>query len=281
MNTQHLREQGYSVTWVILFLLVLGVIGFAGWKVMNKEDGKTDSNSTSTDSEESASFVRWDFDGSAWKAMSTAPDCEDPLTIAAPMDLSQATSKLYPGQVRGGDFKPHGGIGIDDATNTSMSLYALRDAYLYQGSRYIEGGVQQILLDFMDSCGVRYRYDHIAKVSDELQQYVDQLPEAKQDDSRTSPIDPVLIKKGAIVATEVGRSGNVFFDLGVYDLRKQNKASKTDIYKTDQGRISDKEQSFFAVCWFDLLSTSDKAIIDGLPSRSAAEGANSDYCEVR
>lgn len=220
---------------------------------------------------------QWRFDGEKWLAAWNVPACEDPLAIGAPMDMQRATSKLYPGQVRG-SFKPHGGLAIDDATDTTVTLYAVRDAKLVDAARYIENGVEQILLDFIDPCGIMYRYDHIAKVSPEITPYIHTLA-VRNGDSRTTPIDGPFIKKGTVVATEVGQPGNTGFDLGVYDLRTQNKASKTDLYKTDQRRIEVKSLSFYAVCWFDLLPPADKAIVTALPSRSnAQEGTGSDYC---
>lgn len=223
--------------------------------------------------------LEWRFDGE-WKAAWNAPACEDPLTIGAPIDMKRATSKLYPGQVRGTDFKPHGGLSIDNAENTRVDVYAVRDAKLKYAARYRENDVEQYLLGFIDPCGIMYRYDHIAKVSPEIAKYTDSF-ELRDNDSRTTDIDGPFIKKGTIVATEVGKQGNVGFDLGVYDLRKQNDASKTDIYRTDQRRIDDKEQSFYSVCWFDLLPPDDKAIADALPSRSnQQEGKSSDYCAL-
>lgn len=221
----------------------------------------------------------WRFDGDKWIAPKDAPACEDPLRIIAPMDVKRATSKLYPGQVRGTDFKPHGGLAIDTTPDTRVDIYAIRDAHLVRGSFYVENGVDTYLLDFVDQCGIMYRYDHLAVLSPQLASYAPPL----QPDSRTIEIKGrPYVRQGDLIATAVGQDGNVGFDLGVYDLRKPNDASKTDIYQTDQRRIEDKEQSFYAVCWFDLLPPADKAIVDVLPSRSGAhEGTSSDYCQVR
>ena len=40
----------------------------------------------------------------------TPPACPQQPMLATPVDLSLATSILYPGQVRGNAFKPHGGL---------------------------------------------------------------------------------------------------------------------------------------------------------------------------
>ena len=278
MKTHKLNQKGSHILAVVLVIVVVIIIGAVGWKVFGKSENQSGSEDGS-----SGEFVEWSFDGSTWAPSGEAPECEEPLAIASPMDVSQATSVLYPGQVRGGDFKPHGGIGIDNATNNEMTVKAIRNGYLYQGSRYIEQGTVQYMFDFMDSCGIMYRYDHMATLSPEFQALADQLPEAQVDDSRTTKFEEhPFIKEGAVIATAVGYSQptvNAFFDLGVYDLRQPNAASQTEVYKTDQGRIQDKQQSFFAVCWFDLLPEPDRTTVNKLPPRNSAENT-SDYCQV-
>lgn len=223
----------------------------------------------------------WQWDGDAWRVAGNAPACEDPLAIGAPIDMTRVSSRLYPGQVRGTDFKPHGGLAIDDATDTAATIYAIRDARLVRVAHYLQDGTEQYLLDFVDDCGVMFRYDHLARVTPDISKYTDRL-EAKEGDSRTTEVDGLTVQKGAAIATAIGLPGNVFFDLGVYDLRRQNEASKTELYKTDPLRIDDKEQSFYAVCWFDLLPPVDRAIANALPTRANdKEGAVSDYCQIR
>lgn len=276
MKKLKLNQNGSHVLASVLVIVVVIVIGAVGWMVFGKSKDKSQNSS------DNSGFVEWSFDGSTWSPQGEAPECEQPLAIASPMDVSQATSVLYPGQVRGGDFKAHGGIGIDDADNNELTVKAIRGAHLYQGSRYIEQGAVQYMFDFMDSCGIMYRYDHLATLSPEFQAFADQLPEPQVDDSRTTKFnEQPFIKEGTVIATAVGYSQptvNAFFDLGVYDLRQPNAASQTEIYKTDQGRIQDKQQSFFAVCWFDLLPEPDRTTVKSLPPRGSEN--TSDYCQV-
>ena len=276
MKKLKLNQNGSHVLASVLVIVVVIVIGAVGWMVFGKSKDKSQNSS------DNSGFVEWSFDGSTWSPQGEAPECEQPLAIASPMDVSQATSVLYPGQVRGGDFKAHGGIGIDDADNNELTVKAIRGAHLYQGSRYIEQGAVQYMFDFMDSCGIMYRYDHLATLSPEFQAFADQLPEPQVDDSRTTKFnEQPFIKEGTVIATAVGYSQptvNAFFDLGVHDLRQPNAASQTEIYKTDQGRIQDKQQSFFAVCWFDLLPEPDRTTVKSLPPRGSEN--TSDYCQV-
>jgi len=279
------QQKGFSIIEVLVVIVVLGLLGAAGWFVFNRMQSK-DAATTSTSQQSSgdtdaraAAYVPWEFNGETWSARGDAPACPEPYTVASPMDAKKASAVLYPGQVRGGDFKPHGGLGTDGVNNIQVS--AVTDAYLVRGSRYIEAGTVQYMFDFIDPCGFMYRLDHLAELSDEFKKYADQLPPAKQDDSRTTKYENnPLIKKGTVIATQVGYTANKnsFFDFGLYDLRKPNEASKTDIYQTDNLRIQDKEMSFFAVCWLDYIAGEDQAILKALPARGI-EGKTNDYCK--
>jgi hypothetical protein len=278
-------EKGFTVFEIVLVLVIVGLLGTFGWYlfVRNKENQQTATIQPPTGQQspetETNKYVRWEWRGEEWAPSSDAPTCSEPYIINSPMDAAKATSVLYPGQVRGGDFKPHGGIGVENSTTgNEVDVVATTSFYLYRGSRYIENGDLQHMVDFVDPCGFLHRYDHLATVSEALQTYIDQLPAAKQDDSRTTNFQTnPLFKKGDVLATKIGYESNAFFDYGLYDLRKPNEASKTNLYKTDQQRIGDKQLSFYALCWFDNLKESDKNIISKLPARGI-EGKTSDYC---
>ena len=280
---------GFHIIELAIVVVALGIVGGIGFMVIQK--GKTppadkaqqqSHQQTNKQSAKTNEFVQWQFNGSEWQPASTAPACEEPLTLGPPLDVTKATAVLYPGEVRGGDFKPHGGLALDGADTGKVNVLAMRDSYLFRGSRYLENGEIQYILDFMDSCGVFYRYDHLATLTPDVMKLVDTLPAAQIDDSRTNNFSkPVFFKKSTVVATEVGhaKTKNFGFDIGAFDLRQQNPASKTPPYQTDQLRIADKEQSFYAVCWWDLLPATERAIVKGLPTRGDKKGT-SDYCQV-
>ena len=55
------------------------------------------------------SQVSWQLGkGNVWQAIGTPPSCPDPLVLASPVNISKVSAILYPGQPRGGAFKPHG-----------------------------------------------------------------------------------------------------------------------------------------------------------------------------
>lgn len=193
------------------------------------------------------------------------PPCPEPLILQTPVDLNKVTSILYPGQVRGGDFKPHGGFRFDNSRFNEIVVKAAMDADVADASRYIERGEVQYMFDFQTPCGMRYRFDHLLVLSPKLAKIAEQLPEAKVDDSRTTHIkEEVKVTQGEIIATGVGfRSGNVFVDFGVYDMR--GKAFQ-----------SPREN---AICWFDLLPASDSAKVKSLPPADSKSGSQSTLCK--
>ena len=187
-------------------------------------------------------------------------------------DLSLATSVLYPGQLRGNDYKAHGGLRFDNSQGHEITVKVPLEAKLTSGSRYIEQGEIQYLLEFTTACGIKYRFDHLLTLTDKFQKAVDgSLPAAKPDDSRTSDFKPAVdVLKAELVATAVGfaKTGNVGFDFGVYDMRKDNGTGGS----TDPAR--------HGVCWLrDWLPPADSAILAALPGGDSKKGKTSDYCK--
>ncbi len=282
MKLRTLNQEGSHVIVVILIVAVLGIIGFAGWTVMKSETKTTGSTDTSTKSvSQEDSNVTWSWGGSEWQASGKAPDCPSPLVFEkSPVDVSKATSILYPGQARGGNYKPHGGFRFDGLKNDDVSVVAPMDGALTEGSRYIEQGETQYMLMFTNACGISYRFDHLLTLSPAMQAEVEKLPAAKQDDSRTTRFDnPVSVKLGDEIASSVGfkQTNNASVDFGVYDLRARNEASKDQDYVAmHQNELS---QAAYAVCWFDMLQKNDADTVKALPAGDQTSGKTSDYCK--
>lgn len=271
---KHSRQSGFHLWIIFVIIAVIGIIGVLLWVFFGNPKVAQRLGVGS-------SVVTWEFDGEHWQPQGTPPACEEPLLVNSPVDVDKVNSVLLPGQVRGTDFKPHGGLATDKEPHNDLEVSTVRDAYLYRGSRYISFGEVQYMFDFIDPCGVMFRLDHLGTITDEFQQYVDRMPEPQPEDSRTTRFDDnPWIPKGTLVATSIGIKAdkNSFFDFGVYDLRKRNAASETELYKTDQLRISDKEQSFFSLCWFNNLPEPDKSKVLSYPERDGARSGKSDYC---
>ena len=147
------------------------------------------------------------------KSQSNQPSCPDPLILQTPIDINKVTSILYPGQERGGDFKPHGGFRFDNSKNDEIEVKAPMDAVLSDASRYIEQGEVQYLFDFQNSCGIRYRFNHLLVLTPKFAKIVEGLPKPKEGDSRTTHIEEeVSVSEREVIATSVGliKNSNVF-----------------------------------------------------------------------
>lgn len=195
--------------------------------------------------------------------------CSEIKINQSPVDISLVTSILYPGQIRGNDYKAHGGFRFDESDNEDINIRSPVDGIIVRASRYIENNEVQYLFDIMGNCGVEHRFDHLRKLSPKLQQIADTLPPAKEDDSRTANVENVKVSAGELLATSVGLSNNVFVDWGVYDLNNKNKASENSQWEAEFGN----HQTSYAICWLELLPEN----IRDLPG-SGESGKTSDYC---
>lgn len=222
--------------------------------------------------------VKWQFNGTSWSADKTTPECSNQV-FAAPTDLSIATSILYPGQTRGGNYKPHGGIRFDGRNNNEIKIVAPADSYAFRASRYIESGEVQYLIDFIVPCGYMYRFDHLLTLSPKFQEMANQLPEALVDDTKTTILlNTVTVSAGEEIATAVGfeKSKNVGFDFGVYYLKSKNEISNNSLWASEHTNV---ETAHFAICWLDILPAADSALVKSLPAGDSINGKTSDYCK--
>jgi len=175
--------------------------------------------------EESKNQVSWRYDN-GWISQGDPPACPDPLILKSPVDVSLATSILYPGQIRGGAFNPHGGFRFDNSKKEDIIVRAPLDGYISEGSRYLQNGKVQYLFDFINPCGILYRFDHLYKLSPKLAAIAETFPEPVEGDSSTTGVQDAEVVEGEIIGEQVGVEGNFFLDFGVYDLRQKNDASK-------------------------------------------------------
>ena len=221
--------------------------------------------------------VSWRFDGQNWTSTGAPPACPAPLRFITPVDLSRVTSILYPGQSRGADYKPHGGFRLDEPGETGVvNIVAPMDAMITRASRYLVGGTVQYLFEFLNDCGIMYRFDHLVGLSPTLQTVASRLPPPTEGDSRTTEAPPGLtVRAGDVVSASVGlpAAGNIFFDWGVYDLRQRNSPGQSAAWSA----AHPGEFAAWAICWLDHLSPGDSMTVRNLPG-TGASGSMSDYC---
>lgn len=266
------NNSGFSAVELVIILVVVGVIGAVGFMVMGRKNSSGSSGFAS---------ANWTLAQSGWKANGTPPACSDPLLIPSPTDTTKAVSILYPGQYRGGNYKPHGGFRFADGTNDSVTVTLPLDAQLYKGSRYGEQGETQYLLGFINSCGIMFKFDHLDTLSADFKKVVDDnLPPAKDNDSRTTSLvsKNLNYKAGTVIATGVGfkKTNNSVFDFGVYDLRKKNTISANAEWAAKH--TDDNEYAPYAICWLDILGNTDSARVKALPASDPTSNTISDVC---
>ena len=223
--------------------------------------------------------VRWEFDGSDWTSTGTPPACQTPLTFTTPVDLSRVTSILYPGQIRGNYYKAHGGFRLDKPGETGViDIVAPLDGTITRAAQYLFGGELQFMFDFVNDCGIKYRFDHLRGLSPLLQLVASTLPPATEGDTHTTDVPPGLtVTAGETVGTSIGFpvAGNFFFDWGVYDLRQRNTPGQDAAWRA----AHPGDQAAWAICWFDNLSPPDAARVWSLPPADSVRGSMSDYCD--
>ena len=245
------------------------------WAGVSVGCGGSDSSSPTGPS--GAITAGWEYNGQTWQAVGTPPPCPAPLVLTTPIDLSRVTSILYPGQIRSGGYRPHGGFRLDGPGETGeITVVAPMEGTVYRAARYLGSGEVQHMFDVLNACGILYRFDHLRDLSPRLEQIAASLPTAVAGDSRTSLVAAgQTVTAGETLATSVGfRSGNVFLDWGVYDLRAQNDASANPAWLAQHPG----EFAPYAICWFDNLVPAHADIVRGLPAADGRSGAMSDYC---
>jgi hypothetical protein len=266
-----MRVLGLLVTLVIVAVsAACGSSGSGGSQSPTSPTTQTPTNSNPT-----PSTVTWNF-GTQWQASGTPPACASPLSFPAPADLTRATAILYPGQIRGGNYKPHGGMLFPTFTNASVTVTAPMAGYVYRGARYIEDAEVQYLFDIINVCGVMHRFDHLLTLSARFQAIANTFPPATASSMTTFLSTREEIAAGDVLATAVGHqtTGNTGFDWGVYDLRQRNAASADPSwFAAHSGELAP-----YAICWLDNLSGADAARARALPAGDFLMGATSDYC---
>lgn len=284
------KQNGFGIIEILIILVVLGAIGLVGWKVVHRSSNNnvksntgSQSQVTKTGSGEESQGSIWQQTATGWEAIKKAPDCPKQPMLKAPADINIVTAILYPGQTRGGNYKPHGGFRFDTASDNMITVTAPLEGYIVKGTRYIADGENEVQygFDIMNNCGIMYRVGHLRELPGNLQKIAETFPEAGPSSMNTNVSPAVFVKQGEVLATKVGiiKTSNTFFDWGIYDYRQENEASKSAAYQS--AHSEDKELAWHAVCWLQdgWLPNKDQAVLAGLPAGDPSSGKNSDYCK--
>jgi hypothetical protein len=220
----------------------------------------------------------WQLGADGWVARGKAPACPAPLRIASPVDLAKVTGLLYPGQTRGGNYKPHGGFRFDGVPNDAVQVRWPLAGSIVRGARYTAEGEVQYTFDLINPCGIMVRLGHLLGLPKDLQALANRFPPPTPDSRTTFVNPPVAVKQGQVAGLGVGirATANTFVDLGVYDLRRTNQAAVDGAWRA--AHAADRELGWHAVCWLDLLPGAEAAKLRALPPGDPTSGRASDYC---
>lgn len=220
---------------------------------------------------------QWSWTGSEWANLGgPAPACPEPMSMLPPVDLSLATSTLYPGQVRG-DYKAHGGFRFDGLAPEDVQVTAPMDGHLVRIAHYLATGEVQYTLDMINDCGIMIRFGHVLDVPPEIKALFKDFPPPVELDSRSTYLpEPFAIDAGQVLGLSVGvkANANTFFDFGVYDLRQRNESSSDAAWFAEHNN----DTHAYGVCWFPFFGAEAEALITGLPAADGQMGRTSDYC---
>lgn len=273
---QGLDQSGFA-HWVVPFIILVILIA-VGYITLSRVRSKTDSD------------VRWSFDEKkkAWFVKEgTAPACKNPLVFDYdPVDFTKVESIGMPAVYINKSYKVHGGMRLSVDSKGLADIKLPMDATLTGIKRYYDGQTtdMQHLVSFENDCGIQIYFDHLNKLSPELQKLAENTPEPTVNDTRSDPDDApprVKFKAGDVVATAVGfpSTNNFGFDFGVVDYRQANQISKNEKWADLHKEFMTTE--WYGVCWLDKLPGSEKAktLIKLQTDTRRTQKFVSDYCE--
>lgn len=217
-----------------------------------------------------------------WAREGKPPACTEPIVMESPIDVNFVTAILYPGQIRGDgpkDFKPHGGFTLKP--NSPIEIKAPMDGYLVSVAKFTDVFGYHVGLTFQHPCGIQFGGGHWGALPPDIQAVVDKVPIKGFGESRTEPIiPPYFIKKGQVIVTglqEKAHPERPGFDWGVADYRQRNAASNDPQFRELYGYAP--WNTYYGVCWLDLLPPDQRAVLKGLPGGDGKQGKNSAYCK--
>ena len=249
-----------------------------------KSSGTPSAGSSGSAGSSQNSGWSYDYQKSVWVSQGAAPTCSLPLIAeSALLDFSKVRSFVQPGQSRGGSYKPHGGLRWSEYGSyvSGVTISAPFDGRITMVAHYKVGGIDQFTVNIVHPCGFMLRLGHLKEPSDFIANILRTIAPAVENDSRENFIAEVSIKKGQVIATEVGMpapaapdSLGTFMDLGILDLRAKNPTLPTNFSSN-----ADVRYSLYSVCWYqgEYLSLADRTKMQSLPFSNSE--ATSDYCK--
>ena len=238
-----------------------------------KKVWRAKSSNSNNDKTDTKSVVVWRDSGAGtyFASNGTAPKC-DAISWTFPIpDISALTGMLYPGQLRGGRYKAHGGF---KASSHDVQVISPITGYITSGATYREMGEIQHMIEIQHPCGIAVRFDHLFTLSSSVKQLFDKSV-AVRDDSRGTFFDPPIpINAGDVVATTTGfvAANNTNFDFGAYDFRTIQKSNRPPADLAQFG--PDGTLGKYGLCVLSIFGSTIEARLRALPTVSSV----SDFC---
>ena len=238
---------------------------------------------TTTASTEPSKPVSWSWDetSASYTSTGTPPDCPSPLIDdGALVDVSAVTSKLWPGQVRDGEYLVNGTFrwsGPDEPFPDGVTITMPFDGYITGAWQFLKAGSYLFGLNIVHPCGLMVRLSKMHDPSPEVKAAVlDAMGEAREKDSRETFYNPgIWLPKGTVLATSVGvpppnEQTDVVgaqLDVAVLDLRAPNPQIPTDFDFEQWAGSAAPQYVFFQVCAYqgDYFAAGDQALIAAIP----------------
>ncbi|MBS3051207.1 MAG: hypothetical protein J4400_03580 [Candidatus Aenigmarchaeota archaeon] len=262
-------QKGYEVAELMQLLSMLRV---GGGEVPSQQIDNQSNQQPENQPQEPKVVIWHNMENGAWVPRGNPPDCPE-LVFQSPVDLSIVSSIIYPGQVRSGDFKPHGGFRTDDVSGP-VEVTAPMAGYIWNAAKFTDEFGLHYTFDIQHPCGIMYRLGHLNAVPEKLDAIFNETKGFR--DSRTFLVDPpVFVELGETIATDIQHRAG--FDWGVYDLRKENAASQDPVFR--EAHKDEMSQAYYALCWLNMLPPEQESIVKSLPATDGISGKNSDYCK--
>ena len=286
MTLSSKHQSGFLPVWEIIAISVAIVGIFLAYRSVKSHEKSDDKIVVATQETAPNEIVEPQVETSwhrgesgVWEASNVPPTCPEQPIFSTPVDISLATSILYPGQVRGTAFKAHGGFRFDNQPTNEITLTVPMDAKLVRAAKglFPENGEVQYGFELIAPCGIWYSFGHIHTLSPKFQEYADKIP-LVSDRSQPQFYDVTpspSLTKGEVIATEVGieHTKIVFVEWQVNDLRHKNGLSIRSAWAKYKDEFDE-----YAVCWLDMLPAQDAAKAKALPGGDSVSGKKSDYC---
>lgn len=264
------KEAGFAHL-AIVFIILVVLVGAAGYLVFNRNKSDPSTNETSTVQDSTKDTTSTQQSSACTEAI--AGSFSSYLT-----DIDLVTTIQNPIRLIGGsNIKTHAYIEVAERA----PVYAPTDTTLNGGANYYETMGEnpvtkvQYLLAFDNGCDVQFWLDHIVDVPDKIK---DAFPADARNDTQSVDVKETKVSAGELVGYS-NQTGRARFDFGVLNLKGPLTSLTTNPKYRDDPIVQTSDKYRYAICPFSLYDSaklekyksfydpgtnSDQAIIDNI-----------------